>query len=366
MHRREALAGLAATSLAAATGACRREAEPDGPNVIDSSRRYEWIMVSTWPPGFPILQEACEQLSTWVAEMSGGQLNIKVYGAGELIPAFECFEAVSLGTAAIASGASYYWAGKLPAAQFFSSLPFGLNAQGMNAWILRGGGLDLWREAYAPFNLRPYPGGNTGVQMAGWFNRELTDLQSFSGLKMRIPGLGGKVFEAAGGTSLLIPGTELYTNLERGVIDATEWIGPYHDFLMGFHEVADYYYGPGWHEPGTVLEIIVHRPTYETLPPHLQAILDIAIARTNGWTLEAFESLNGSYVERLQSLGTDIRVLPQPLLDALRPIAEAVIDDLAASDPLAQRVFANYAAFAKTYASWTSLGEGAYWRTLLE
>ena len=364
MRRRDLLSHLALTGLGAATGACRPEATGDAPAVIDAGKRYEWIMVSTWPPGFPILQEACEQLARWIGEMSAGQLNIKVYGAGELIPAFECFEAVSLGTAAIASGASYYWAGKLPAAQFFSSLPFGLNAQGMNAWILHGGGLELWREAYAPFNLRPYPGGNTGVQMAGWFNRKLTDIQSFRGLKMRIPGLGGKVFDAAGGTSLLIPGTELYTNLERGVIDATEWIGPYHDYLMGFHEVADFYYGPGWHEPGTVLEIIVHQPTYAALPAHLQAVVDAAIARSNAWTLEAFESLNGSHVVKLRELGTEISVLPQPLLDALRPIAREVITDLATSDPLATKVYDNYQAFVKTYRAWTDLGEGAYWRTL--
>ena len=321
-------------------------------------------MVSTWPPGFPLLQDACTRLADDVRAMSADQLNINVYAAGELIPAFECFEAVSLGTAAIASGASYYWAGKLPAAQFFSSVPFGLNAQGMNAWLLQAGGLELWREAYAPFNLRPYPGGNTGVQMAGWFKRELTDLQSFSGLKMRIPGLGGKVFEAAGGTSLLIPGTELYTNLERGVLDATEWIGPYHDYLMGFHEVADYYYGPGWHEPGTVLEIIVHQPTYAALPAHLRAILDTAIARVNAWTLESFEALNGTYVGKLREAGTEIRVLPRGLLDDLRPIAQQVVADLAAGDPLARRVHGHYEAFANTYRPWSDLGEGAYWRSL--
>ena len=321
-------------------------------------------MVSTWPPGFPLLQDACTRLADDVRAMSADQLNINVYAAGELIPAFECFEAVSLGTAAIASGASYYWAGKLPAAQFFSSVPFGLNAQGMNAWLLQAGGLELWREAYAPFNLRPYPGGNTGVQMAGWFKRELTDLQSFSGLKMRIPGLGGKVFEAAGGTSLLIPGTELYTNLERGVLDATEWIGPYHDYLMGFHEVAKYYYGPGWHEPGTVLEIIVHEPTLRSLPTHLQAILETCIARVNAWTLHAFEAQNGAYLDRIIAYGTDVRTLPPTLLSALRPLAQEVIAELASSNPLATKIHDSYAAFAKTYGSWANLSEGAYQRLL--
>lgn len=317
-------------------------------------------MVTTWPPGFPILQEACELLASWVRDMSGGQLSIKVYGAGELIPAFECFEAVSVGTAAIASGASYYWAGKVPAAQFFSSVPFGLNAQGMNAWISHAGGLELWREVYAPFNIIPYPAGNTGVQMAGWFNRELTDIGSLSGLKMRIPGLGGKVFDRAGGTTLLSPGTELYTNLERGVLDATEWIGPYHDYLMGFHEVAQYYYGPGWHEPGTVLEIVVHEPTLRSLPNHLQAILETAIARVNAWTLHAFEAQNGVYLSKIRDFGTEVETLPPTLLDALKPIAAEVVAELANTSALASRIYSSYAAFAKTYGSWTDLGEGAY------
>ena len=319
-------------------------------------------MVTTWPPGFPILHDACTYLAEIVAQLSQEQLNIKVYGAGELIPAFECFEAVSLGTAAIASGASYYWAGRIPAAQFFASLPFGLNAQGMNAWLLAGGGLKLWREVYASHNLRPYPGGNTGVQMAGWFNREITDLDSLRGLKMRIPGLGGKVFEAAGGTTLLSPSNELYTNLERGVIDATEWIGPYHDYLMGFHEVAKYYYGPGWHEPGTVLEMIVHQPTYDALPAHLQRALDTAILHVNDWTLQAFEARNGTYVEKLADFGTDLRQLSPTLLGDLQPIARDVIADLADTDTLTRRVYAGYEAFAKTYDAWTRHGERAYWQ----
>ncbi len=334
------------------------------PAIVGTRPNVEWIMVTTWPPGFPILQEACQRLADQVAAMSDGRFVIKVYGSGELIPAFECFEAVSLGTAAIASGASYYWAGKIPEAQFFSSVPFGLNAQGMNAWINHGGGLELWRKAYAPFNIRPYAGGNTGVQMAGWFNRELTDLGSFRGLKMRIPGLGGKVFERAGGTTLLSPGTELYTNLERGVLDATEWIGPYHDYLMGFHEVADYYYGPGWHEPGTVLEIMVHEPTFATLPSSYQAMLETAIASANAWTLHAFEAQNGTFLQKIIDYGTDVRTLPKIVIDALRPIAEEVVGELARSNAQAAAIHSSYAAFAKTYGGWVDLSEGAYQRLL--
>lgn len=363
MRRRDFFTAAAATTAAMSAACTAKDSGPALLNVI-SGKKFEWIMVTTWPPGFPILHEACVRLADQVRLMSGGRLNIKVFGAGELIPAFECFEAVSLGTAALASGASYYWAGKIPAAQFFASLPFGLNAQGMNAWLLQGGGLEVWREIYADFNLLPFPGGNTGVQMAGWFNKELKDISSIKGLKMRIPGLGGKVFERAGGTTLLSPGNEVYTNLERGVIDATEWIGPYHDYLMGFHEVAKYYYGPGWHEPGTVLEMIVHKPTLESLPKDLQAIVEQSILNANSWTLEAFEAKNGEYIEKIKAYGTDIRILPKPLIESLRPIAEEVIREVAAQDAFCRKAFNNYSAFAKTYGAWTERSEAAYWKSL--
>ncbi|MFK8055551.1 MAG: TRAP transporter substrate-binding protein [Saprospiraceae bacterium] len=363
MRRRDFFTAAAATTAAMSAACASADTSPELLNVI-TGKKYEWIMVTTWPPGFPILHEACVRLADQVRLMSGGRLNIKVYGAGELIPAFECFEAVSLGTAAMSSGASYYWAGKIPAAQFFASLPFGLNAQGMNAWLLQGGGLEVWREIYADFNLIPFPGGNTGVQMAGWFNKELNDISSFQGLKMRIPGLGGKVFERAGGTTLLSPGNEVYTNLERGVIDATEWIGPYHDYLMGFHEVAKYYYGPGWHEPGTVLEMLVHKPTLEGLPADLQAIVKTAILNANSWTLEAFEAKNGEYINKLKEYGTDIRTLPQPLIDALRPIAKEVIQEVSEQDAFCRKAYESYSAFAKTYGAWTAYSEQSYWSKL--
>ena len=364
MRRRKFLGVSALGGAAALASACQPNANRPESFNINTQQRHEWIMVTTWPPGFPILHDACLRLAEDVKKMSGGLFNIKVYGAGELIPAFECFEAVSLGTAAIASGASYYWAGKLPSAQFFASLPFGLNAQGMNTWLSHGGGLEVWRKIYSDFNLLPFPGGNTGVQMAGWFNREIEDMQSLQGLKMRIPGLGGKVFERAGGTTLLSPGNELYTNLERGVIDATEWIGPYHDYLMGFHEVAEYYYSPGWHEPGSVLEMILHKPTFEALPAAFQTIIETAIASINSWTLQAFEAQNGMYIEKIAAYGTKIRSLPTELLTELKVIAQEVISEVANQDEFCRKAYNSYSAFAKTYGQWSARREAAYWQKL--
>src|SRR5690606_14679795 len=216
-------------------------------------------MTTTWPPNFPILGEGCKLVAEWIRQMSGGRMEIEVYGGGELIPALEAFDAVSNGAIEMGSGAAYYWSGKVPAAQFFASVPFGMNAQQVNSWLISGGGMALWEKNYAKYNLIPFPCGNTGVQMGGWFRKEINSMADIQGLKMRIPGLGGKVLDRAGGTAVLSPGSELYTNLERGVIDATEWVGPYHDYIMGFHEVASHYYYPGWHEVGTTFEKFVNK-----------------------------------------------------------------------------------------------------------
>ena len=217
-----------------------------------------------------------ERLARLIGEMSGGRLVIKVYGAGELVPAFEVFDAVAQGTAQLGHGASYYWKGKVPATQFFAAMPFGINAQEFNVWIYHGGGLELWRELYARFGLVPEPAGNTGVQMGGWFNKEINSVADLEGLRMRIPGIGGEVLRKVGGTPVNIPGAELFTALESGTIDATEWVGPMNDLAFGLFRAAKYYYYPGWHEPGTALEAVVNREAYEALPPDLQAIVEVA------------------------------------------------------------------------------------------
>jgi len=240
-------------------------------------------MVTTWPPKLPYLQTGADRFAERVKEISGGRLTIQVFAGGELVPPLGAFDAVTDGTVEMASGAAYYWAGKAPATQWFAAVPFGMNAQGMAAWFYGGDGLKLWEEVYAPFNLIPRPGGNTGVQMGGWFNKKIETIEDYKGLKMRIPGLGGKVVAKAGGTVVLTPGGEIFTNLERGVIDATEWVGPLHDLRMGFYKAAKYYYYPGWHEPGTTLEYIFNKKAYESLPKDLQMILDMASAESYAW-----------------------------------------------------------------------------------
>ena len=330
-----------------------------------SGEVFNWKMVTTWPPGFPVLGEGCQKLADLCREMSGGRLNITVYGGGELVPALQSFDAVRQGAAEVGSGAAYYWAGKVPAAQFFAGYPFGLNAQQMNAWLLGAGGLDLWRELYAEYGLIPFVGGNTGVQMGGWFNREIRSAADFKGLKMRMPGLGGKVLERLGGTPVLLPGGELYTGLERGVIDATEWIGPYHDMLMGFHEIAKFYYSPGWHEPGTAFEFFVNKNKFDALPPDLQRIFEVATHYINVYTISEFEARNAEYLSQLREVeGLTIAPFPAEVITAARAAARDVIREYAASDPFAGRVYASLQAFRERANPWAEVTERTYYNSL--
>ena len=358
---------LKQASLAAAAGGsaliagCGSTQQPEGPS-IRSSKTYEWKMVTTWPPHFPILGESADLVAKWIEEMSEGRLKIQVYGGGELIPPLEGFEAVSQGVAEMCHGAAYYWAGKAPATQFFSAVPFGMNSQQMNAWILSGGGLELWEELYAPFDLVPMPVGSTGFQMGGWFNKEINTVSDLKGLKMRIPGLGGKVIALAGGSAVLSAGGEIYTNLERGVIDATEWIGPYHDYLMGFYKAAKIYYYPGWHEPGTVTELIINKSAFEQLPRDLQQIVRSAAARSYSWTLSEFESKNNDYLQKLiQENNVRLEKFPDDVLKALRQYSQEVIDDVVSTDPMSKKVYESFSEFRKKVTGWADVSEKIYY-----
>ncbi len=326
-----------------------------------AKKTIRWKMVTTWPPHFPVLGEGADLFAKWVDEMSGGRLKITVYGGGELVPPLGVFDAVSQGTVQMGHGAAYYWAGKSPATQFFAAVPFGFNAQSMNAWILNGGGMKLWEEVYAPFNVKPFLAGNTGVQMGGWFNKEIKSINDIKGLKMRIPGLGGKVIAKAGGNAVLVAGGEIYTNLDRGVIDATEWVGPYHDLKMGFYKAAKYYYYPGWHEPGTALEAIVNKKAWESLPKDLQAIVDAAAYKSNMWMISEFESKNNAaLVELIEKHHVKLRQFPESVLKSLKKLSKEVLDDLAAKDPMSKKVYEHFKKFQKNIYAWNKLTEEQY------
>jgi TRAP-type mannitol/chloroaromatic compound transport system substrate-binding protein len=357
MKRRDFLktAGVAGAA-AAATGTI------SAPAVWAKGKTYSWKMVTTWPPNFPVLQTGAERFAKRVEQASEGRIKIQVFAGGELVPPLGTFDAVSDGTVEVGSAASYYWAGKVPAAQWFSAVPFGFNPQGINSWFYAGGALKLWEEVYAPFNVVPRPQGNTGVQMGGWFRKKMNSIADYKGLKMRIPGLGGKVVAKAGGTVVLLPGGEIFTSLERGVIDATEWVGPLHDLRMGFYKAAKYYYYPGWHEPGTCLEVMFNKKVYDGLPNDLKTIIDAVAMETNLWSLSQFEARNGAALEELITKhNVNLEQFPAKMLDNLRKLADEVLAEEAAKDKMSTKVNDAYKKFKAQIGPWGTVSEKAYY-----
>jgi len=332
-----------------------------GADADAAQRVYRWKLITTWPKNLPALGMGPERLAEQLRVMSNGRLDIRVYGAGELVGAFEVFDAVSQGTAEMGHGAAYYWRGKIPVAAMFSTVPFGMNAQEMNGWLHHAGGLALWRELYEPFGLVPFACGNSGVQMAGWFNREINSLADLQGLKMRIPGLGGEVLERAGGVPVSLPGGEVFTALQTGAIDATEWVGPYNDLALGLHTVSRYYYYPGWHEPGPTLEAIVNKEAWDSLPVDLQAMVEAATRMVNEDMLSEFTARNNAALRTLvDEHGVELRRLPDDVIARLREISAEVVAEMAKGDPLAQRIYESYTRFAADVRSYHRISEQAY------
>jgi TRAP-type mannitol/chloroaromatic compound transport system substrate-binding protein len=365
---REALAALllaAALVLVVALWAVERVApgreSGDGRRQADDTGVIEWKLVTTWPKNLPGLGHTPEVFADMVRAMSDGRLDIRVYGAGEIVPAFEVFDAVSSGVAEMGHGAGYYWKGKIPASVFFTAVPFGMTAQEMNGWLHYGGGIELYREAYAPAGIVPLAGGSTGVQMAGWFNREINSVDDLRGLRMRIPGLAGEVFSAAGGEAVRIPGGEVYTALQTGVIDAVEWVGPYNDLALGLYEIAEYYYYPGWHEPGSMLEFIVNAEALAGLPEDLQAIVTYAARAANLDMLDEFTARNNRALRELVEVHkVKLRRLPDDVLAALYRGSEEAMQRLISTDPLAARVHESFSAFLEDVRAYHEISEQAY------
>jgi TRAP-type mannitol/chloroaromatic compound transport system substrate-binding protein len=361
MKRREFLKQTGVATAAAVAGTAVA-----APAVL-AKKTYRWKMVTTWPPNLPVLQTGAERFAKRVEEVSNGRMKIQVFAGGELVPPMGVFDAVSQGTVQCGSGAAYYWAGKVPAAQWFSAVPFGLNAQGINSWFYSGGGLKLWEDVYAPFNLVPRPQGNTGVQMGGWFRKKMESIDDFKGLKMRIPGLGGKVIAKAGGTVVLLPGGEIFTSLERGVLDATEWVGPLHDLRMGFYKAAKHYYYPGWHEPGTCLEVMFNKKAYDDLPADLKAIIDACAMETNFWSLSEFEAGNGAALQELISKHkVELIRFPESLLDELRKLAKETLEEEADKDKESRKVHEAFKKFKERVGVWGSVSENAYYDVIAD
>jgi len=345
-----ALAAVAATAIV------------DAPNVI-AQPKVQWRMSTAFTAVFDIHHGAAQRLAKVVEEMSGGRFRIEVFPGGQIMPPFACFDAASQGKIEAFVGTPQYWNGKEPAIEWFATIPFGMNAEGMAAWYYQGDGLKLMEETYAAFNLVPRPATAVAPQMAGWFRKKMNTIGDYKGLKMRIPNLGGKVYARAGATTVLTPGNEIYAALERGVIDASEWVGPHDDMKLGLHKTARYYYYPGWHEPGTTLDFGFNKKAYEALPADLQRMLDHAAAAVQVYGLTDFHTKNAIALGRLKTEfkgKVEVLQLPVPVLRDLKKLSAEVVREESEKTPMARKVHASFTKFPALGSPWDHVAEGAY------
>ena len=363
MQRRKLLGtGAAALTAAAGTGllsSCtiRRE-EPSNTVSLPTVR---WRMATSWPISLDTIYGGAETISERVNALSGGNFQIKPYAAGEIVPGLEVLDAVQAGSVECGHTASYYYKGKNPSLAFGTSVPFGLTAQEINGWLQYGGGQQLWDEIYKPFGLKAFPAGNTGVQMGGWFNQEINKLEDFSGLVIRMPGLGGEVLRRLDATVQTIPGGEIFQALKTGAIDATEWVGPYNDLAFGFHQAAKYYYWPGWHEPGTAMEAMINRNAWDQLPSDLQKIIQCACSTVNDHMLAEFTTRNSTALETLvKQHGVQLRKFSDEILNSIGLTAKEVIHEVANKDPNTNKVYNSFIEFRKNSLNYTRISEEAY------
>lgn len=355
MKRRDFIKGVGAGSVVSAGVLGSRSAV--------AGKKIKWKMITSWPKNFPGLGTGANFLAKTINDMSGGRLKVKVYGANEIVPALEVFDAVSRGTAEMGHTGPYYWKGKHPATQFFTTVPFGLTAQEMNAWLYHGGGLELWEKLYDSFNLIPNPAGNTGVQMGGWFNKEINRIEDLKGLKMRLPGLGGEVLKLAGGTPVTLPGGEIFTAMQSGAIDATEWVGPYNDLAFGLYKVAKFYYHPGWHEPGSNMEAMINKEAFNKLPKDLQAIVRGACRIANQDMLADFTAKSNTALQTLLNKHqVQLRTFPDEVILELHKLSQQVLEQLAAHDEMSNKIYQSFSNFRKDAMQWSRISEMGYMR----
>ncbi|MCB0713222.1 MAG: TRAP transporter substrate-binding protein DctP [Ignavibacteriae bacterium] len=356
------------TALGAASGALVVSGCGEGPGArrrtegTSQRKQVQWRLASSFPGALDILYGAAKTMAERVSTLTGGNFEIKTYQGGELVPPLEVLEATGRGSVEMAQTASYYFIGKNPAFAFDCTVPFGLTVRQQNAWMYYGGGLELMRELFADFNVINFPGGNTGAQMGGWFREPFANLSELKGRKMRIPGLGGKVMEALGVTAQVIPGSEVYIALERGAIDAAEWVGPYDDVKLGLHQVAKNYYYPGWWEPGPMLSYYVNRDAYEKLPAEYKAALEVACAESNVKMVAAYDAGNAGALKTVRDAGVVLRPFPDDVMRAARQAATQIMEDQAAADPVYAKVYAAFKMWRDESAEWLSLAEDSYTR----
>jgi TRAP-type mannitol/chloroaromatic compound transport system substrate-binding protein len=358
MKRRDLLASAAAG--AAMLAGCGGSQEEGKSAAVHTGKKIRWRLASSFPRSLDTLYGGAEVLAERVKAMTGGNFDIRVYPGGELVPALEVLDSVQQGSIQVGQSASYYYIGKNPALAFDCCVPFGMTARQQGAWLHEGGGLDLTRPIFADFNIVNFPGGNTGAQMGGWFKREINGLSDLQGLKMRIPGMGGKVMAELGVAVQTLPGGEIYTALERGAIDATEWVGPYDDEKLGFHKVAKYYYYPGWWEPGPSLSFYVNKSAWEGLPAEYKAIFQAAAREAEITMTSRYDVRNPAAMERLIGQGVETRPFAQEIMDRSFEAAAQILEDTSSKDPSYAKIYEPWKKARSQAFSWFNTAETAY------
>jgi len=331
------------------------------PAVLASgNKRIHWRMATSWPKSLDTIYGGALTVAKRVKELSGGNFIITPYAAGEIVGGLGVLDAVSQGTVQMGHTASYYYVGKNPVFAFGSALPFGLTYRQQNSWLYEGGGKELLQKTFSDFNIVHFPAGNTGVQMGGWFRKEVNTVDDLKGLKMRIPGLGAKVMNRLGVTVQVLPGGEIYPALERGVIDATEWVGPYDDEKLGFYKVAKYYYSPGWWEPGVTLSLFINSKEWASLPKIYQEMIASAAAEANLKMMVDYDTKNPPALERLLKHGVKLRTFSPEIMKAAQKEAFGLYAELSAKHADYKKVFTHWNKFRKSSDKWFGLAEKQY------
>ena len=344
--KKTGVGAIAGASLAGASAA-----------ALANSPEVKWRLASSFPKSLDTLWDAAPHVAKRVAELTGGRFDIRPFAAGELVPGLQVADAVQRGTVECGHTASYYYVGKDSAFAFETGLPFGLNARQQNAWLYHGGGLALVRDFLKAYNIMSFPGGNTGTQMGGWWRSEVKNLKDLKGLKVRIPGFGGKIMAELGAVPQTIAGGDVYPSLEKGTIDAAEWVGPYDDEKLGFQKVARFYYYPGFWEPGPSLSFYVNLDAWNKLPVNYKTAFEVACAEANLLMTSQYDAQNPAALSRLIQSGAQLRMFPREVLDAAYQVAEKLYAEESQKNPAFKKMFTSWNRFRNDQSNWFRVAE---------
>ena len=357
MKRRKILSHISVATATATTLVACNSSQETGSVTDKSLPNVRWRMVTSWPQSLDTIFGGAQRVCDRVKAMTGGRFTIEPYAAGEIVPGLEVLDAVQNGTVECGHTASYYYVGKNPALAFGTSMPFGLTAQQQNAWFYHGGGLEIMHKLYSDFNVINFPAGNTGAQMGGWFKKEVQSLSDLNGLKMRIPGLGGKVMSRLGVNVQVLPGGEVFLALDRGAIDAAEWVGPYDDEKLGLNKAAPYYYYPGWWEPGATLELQINKSQWNKLPPEYQQVIKSAAMEANLDMLSKYDALNRNALQSIISSGTKLVPYSKEILQAAQKASLDIYEENSSKDASFKEIYQQWNEFRSLISQWNKINE---------